>query len=141
VGVPLPEDLLRAYRETLYRVMGESPFTLLLNQRSTELHDLYHTNRVDSSAFVTACNPRSVQRSAQDNRARMALLEQRSKAAGYRILPGVGQPAEGSDWPAEASILVLGISLGAACALGHLFEQNALVWAGADAIPRLQVLV
>lgn len=43
-------------------------------------------------------------------------------------------------WAGEESFLCFGISLEAAKALGRRFEQNAIVWSAADAIPQLILL-
>jgi len=55
------------------------------------------------------------------------------------FLEGIGQhPA--NDWDGEASFLVFGLSLNDATTLCTQFEQNAFVWSGADAVPRLILL-
>ncbi|MGF6599669.1 hypothetical protein P3T23_004397 [Paraburkholderia sp. GAS448] len=57
---------------------------------------------------------------------------------GLRFIDGIGQrPA--SEW-AEPNFLVPGISLEAAKELGERYEQNAIVWCGADAVPDLVLL-
>jgi hypothetical protein len=80
----LPPGLVQAYRETHYRVLGDDGFTLTIDVPSPELARVHRRHGVDSSAFLTACNP--------------------------------------------------------LCDLGTRFEQNAIVWAGADAVPRLVLL-
>jgi hypothetical protein len=44
------------------------------------------------------------------------------------------------NWPAEKSFLALGLDLEVSRALGAEFQQNAVLWANADAIPRLILL-
>ena len=44
------------------------------------------------------------------------------------------------EWPAEASFLVLGIDSATAGIIGRKFNQNAIVYVGTDAIPRLVLL-
>ncbi|WP_366510990.1 DUF3293 domain-containing protein [Yoonia sp.] len=41
------------------------------------------------------------------------------------------------EWPREESVLVPGISLERAKSLDVEFGQNAIVWAGYDAVPHL----
>ncbi len=54
-------------------------------------------------------------------------------------LSGEGRhPSNG--WPAEPSLLVLGLALQAAKSLGRRHEQNAVVWSGPDAVPQLVML-
>ncbi len=55
-------------------------------------------------------------------------------------MPGVGSDP-GSAWQdEEASVLVLGLDRIAACEWGRRYEQNAVLWAGINAIPRLLLL-
>ena len=50
----------------------------------------------------------------------------------------VGDPTEA--WEPELSYLTFGISAEYARRLGSLFRQDAVVWAGEDAIPQLLLL-
>ncbi|SHL69343.1 Protein of unknown function [Nitrosospira sp. Nsp11] len=63
----------------------------------------------------------------------------RSLVGPSRIIEGEGFDPCGK-WPAEKSFLALGLDLKESSALGKEFGQNAIVWAGADAIPRLILL-
>ena len=58
---------------------------------------------------------------------------------GYQAILGAGVGTIG-DWPPEPSILVLGCSWEQAVHLGHHYSQNAIVWIGEDAVPRLVLL-
>jgi hypothetical protein len=55
------------------------------------------------------------------------------------VLDGIGQHPD-NGWPGEDSLLALGVSLADALLLGRRFGQDAVVWAGADAVPRLMLL-
>lgn len=57
----------------------------------------------------------------------------------YPVYPGEGKHPSG-DWDGEASVLVLGIDLDDAKAAGNKWEQNAIVWSGADGVPQLILL-
>ena len=50
-------------------------------------------------------------------------------ARGYEAFPGEGVGDDG-EWPAEASLLILGMSRAEATALGHAHAQRAVVWGG-----------
>ncbi len=113
----IEEALLQAYRQTDYRVAADAPFTLRVGQTSRELLDLY----------------------ARQNELRMKHLEEDVARLGYRMLPGYGADPSG-DWPGEPSLLVLGISLDKAKRLGMKYDQNALVWCGANGVPELVLL-
>lgn len=130
---------LQAYRETEYRVHGQPGFTLRVGSASADLLRAHERHRAACSAFLTACNPFSRPLDVDANAARQAALAEALSGRGLAFLPGVGQhPSNG--WPGEDSFLVFGLALEDAKALGERLEQNAIVWSGADAVPRLIVL-
>lgn len=132
-------DTLRAYAETHYRVLHDSDLTLRVDQFNGALQDLHLRHGADCSAFLTACNPFSRPLDAAANHARQAALIDELHREGLRFLQGEGEhPSNG--WPAEPSVLVFGLDLDAASALGRRLEQNAIVWSAADAVPRLILL-
>ena len=134
----LDPALLQAYRETLYTVR-EPALTLRIGVACEPLRALHQRFGVECSAFVSACNPFSRPIDAACNAARHAALRRELTAAGWPCLEGFGRhPA--LDWPAEASLLVLGLPLQASRVLGQHHQQNALVWCGADALPKLVLL-
>jgi hypothetical protein len=113
-----------------------------VDQHSEPLSQLFTTSGHQCAAFITACNPFGVRQSSKANRAACARL--RERLAQYapqpkRIIEGVGLDSAG-DWPGEESFLVLGLDLETSRALGREFHQNAIVWVGNDAIPRLILL-
>jgi hypothetical protein len=58
---------------------------------------------------------------------------------GLGAIEGSGSE-EGAEWPAEKSWFALGLQLDPARALGRHFDQDAIVWVGADAVPQLILL-
>ena len=143
----LSMSLVQAYRETQYRAhlkdagkdSGEESIVLKVDVTSAPLKGLHLRTGVDCSAFITACNPWSRALSDAQNAQRMQGLMDVLRARSLRWYPGTGQhPNNG--WPAEPSLLVLGLSLAAARVLAASFEQNAFVWSGADATPQLILL-
>jgi hypothetical protein len=138
-GSGLDPALLTAYRETDFRVTGPVAFTLRVGTVSAGLAALHRQLGVTSSAFVTACNPFSAALTDDENAARLEALRTELRRRQLPFLEGEGQHP-GNAWPAEASVLVLGVSRGEAGELGRQFEQNAVVWVGPDAIPQLLVL-
>jgi hypothetical protein len=75
----------------------------------------------------------------QTNLRRQEMLAAELRSRSLVFLPGAGRhPTNG--WPAEPSFLVLGLALEASKNLGRHYEQNAMVWAGTDAVPRLVIL-
>jgi hypothetical protein len=64
---------------------------------------------------------------ADENRTRHTRLEADVSARGYEVFPGEGVGDDG-EWPAEASLLILGIARDEATALGRAHAQRAVVW-------------
>lgn len=140
LGVSLVSSaLITAYRETEYRVMADRPFVLRIDEPCPELLDLYKASNVSCAAFITAYNPYSRSVSESENTERQAALAKELCRRSLTLLEGVGEHPTG-DWPGEASYLVLGLSLEAAKSLGQRYEQNAIVWCGADGVPQLVLL-
>jgi hypothetical protein len=132
-------ETVQAYRETDYRVFSITPVTLRMAEKNESLLGLYKTNRSDSGAFVTACNPLGQQFSEAENARLQDLLAQELGLRSLSFIAGEGKHPEG-DWPGEPSFLVFGLSLEAAKTLGKKLEQNAIVWCGSDAVPQLVLL-
>ena len=135
----LDTDLIQAYRDTHFVVLEEPRFTLLVGRRSEALAALHDTHGVSASAYVTACNPFSQALTDAQNAERMGELRAVVEDAGHPWVAGVGQDPLGQ-WPGEPSLLVLGVTRAESEALGRRFEQNAIVFAGADATPELLLL-
>ena len=131
--------MLRAYAETEYRVHGSPGFTLRVGQASTELREVHARHGVTCSAYLTAFNPFSRAVGADENASRQAALLAEVARLGLVALPGLGQHPS-NDWPGEDSVLILGLGLEAAKALGERFEQNAFVWCGEEGVPELVLL-
>jgi hypothetical protein len=141
----LPLALIDAYKGTTYRAnAGAEWVELRIGIRSRDLLNLYErqgqdTNISRSAAFITAWNPFSEERTPSENAAANAALEADLRACGLLYFHGEGQ---GSDpqWAPEASFLALGLTKQAAIDLGRRYDQNAIVFAGDDAVPHLMLL-
>ncbi len=136
----LSPELIQAFLETHYRVHQDSPdvppLTLRVSQASAGLAALHRSHSVDCSAFLTAYNPFAKKVDEEVNLKRQEDLKQELSSRSLIFLSGEGQhPANG--WPAEPSVLVLGLSLEAAKAMGRKYEQAAIVWSGPTAVPEL----
>jgi hypothetical protein len=118
-------DLDVAYRATVYCAdTPEGPLTLRIGEVSAALDRLLGARGVASWALITAYNPGSVQTSAAENEARQLELRAAVMQAGHFFCDGAGV---GDNWPAEPSLLILGITEAAAAALGRRFGQLAIV--------------
>ena len=123
----LVSPLERAYRDTTYRVdHPDGAIDLRIGVSNARLGALLAAHGVDRWAFISAANPRSEQISGKDNALRNKALRDAVSGAGHAVYPGRGVPDHG-DWPPEDSLLVLGIGLDAALALGRRHGQLAIV--------------
>lgn len=127
-----------AYRATTYVVVmpDGTELALRVGERSAPLDRLLAATGHDHWAFVTACNPRSRRLDDAQNTERMARLAKVVQARGLDTLPAAGR-GEAGDWPAEPSLLVLGIEEPDAITLGRLFDQHAIVVGSRGEPPRL----
>jgi hypothetical protein len=132
-------ETIQAFRETPFRVHGNNPFTLRVGEVSTALAAEYERHRVDCSAYITACNPFSKIVDDSENAERHTALSVELDLRNMAFVEGVGQHPS-NQWPGEASFLVFGLTLEAAKALGTRLDQNAIIWAGSDAVPQLILL-
>lgn len=135
----LAPELLRAYHAAEYHVHSEPPFTLRIGAANADLRALHQWLGVTCSAYITAVNPRSTQLEPDANAARMQALALAVAALNLHAIPGAARDPTGA-WPEEPSLLVPGLGLHTAQALGARWEQNALVWCDADAVARLILL-
>lgn len=132
-------NTLAAYRAARYHVEREPRFVLRVDEASPALTGAHRSAGVRCSAFLSACNPRGVLLDAAENAVRHRQLLESLEALGFGYWPGFGADPAGH-WPGEPSVLIFGIGREAACELGLSFDQNALLWAGPEAVPRLILL-
>ena len=133
-------DKVRAYLATDYRLgHAARDIVLTIGQRSERLAALFANSGVHCGAFLTAYNPRGSIQSDVANAAGHTELASLLRDQGFRAIEGSGSE-EGTDWPSEKSWFALGLQLDPAKALGIHFDQDAIVWAGADAVPQLILL-
>ena len=136
----VPAEQVEAYRKTEYRFgQGLDAVTLRIDVPSVALARLYASSGHASGVFITEYSPFSEPQSPEANEAAHARLGEELKLLGRPVIEGAGADPTG-EWPAEKSYFVLGVDLDAAKALGHRCQQNAIVWVGADAVPKLIVL-
>lgn len=135
---PLP-DLDVAYRAARYHVQHEPAFDLVIDRFSPDLERLHAARGVTCSALITACNPKSELVDPHTNEQRMALLHALVLKGAHDSIAGVAVDPSGL-WPDEPHLLIPGIALRQALALGRDVQQHAIVFADHDAIPRLHWL-
>ena len=135
----IAQSSIQAYLETNYHVHGATPLTSNIGVANAGLAALHKTHSVESSAYVTACNPFSQSLDDSANDVRQAVLARELQQHGLTYINGIGQhPTNG--WTGEQSFLVLGLLREDARMLGARHEQNAIVWCDHDAKPELVLL-
>ena len=121
------QDLYEAYRQTtFYAVTPRGRLALRIGQCDAKLDALLSDQGCETWAYLTACNPGSIQLSLDANQQRQARLESELCKGSWAFYRGEGIGGNG-DWPPEPSVLVLGIDEPNAQRLGELFSQNAIV--------------
>jgi len=129
--------LLAAYSNTNYYADTDAGRIKLRDgEYSPELDELQRSRGVTSSAFITACNPRSKPTDDIENIAAQEALCADIRALGLDCINGIGEDPSGR-WTGESSFLVLGLSEDDCLTLGKKYGQNAVLVAGAPAIPYL----
>lgn len=132
----ISETLITAYHATNYHVYTEPSFTLKVDQKSEQLLDLFHQKNCNSAAFITAHNPFSKTVSEVENNQRneqlLKVIQQ------YETINGKGLSED--EQHGEDSFLVLGLGPKESIEIGNQFEQNAIVWVGENAIPKLVLI-
>ena len=123
-------DRLRGvYEATTYWVQVAADRRIAIRVGGTapaEIDRLLASSGVETWAFITAVNPRSVRQSDAENAIRMARLvaSVRGRGLGHLAAEGAG---DATDWPPEPSLFVLGITERDAVALARAFDQHAIV--------------
>ena len=120
--------LKQAYERTTYWVFPapHQRFALRCGDVSAALDLLLNEAQCQHWAFISACNPQSIQLTEAENSVRMEHLITVVEQGGWAYLPALGEGATG-DWPPEESLLVLGIQAAEALALARQFDQAALL--------------
>jgi hypothetical protein len=130
-----------AYRATTYVVdLPASTLRLRIDEPCPALDDVLEDYGCAAWAFISACNPGSLALSASENATRHARLIEAVNQLGLQWHEGKGV-ADTPGWPAEASLLILGISHGEALALAARFGQNAIVFGAPREAVRLEYLI
>jgi hypothetical protein len=136
----ISNEKIEAYEATHYRVgLGQDAFILRIGEPSAGLRARYDNHSISCAVFITAFNPYGEDQSDSANDAAQARLQEALMALTGLIIEGAGADPTGA-WPPEKSFLALGIDEHTAAHLGRTFHQDAVVWAGNDAVPKLLLL-
>ena len=120
-------DLEQAYRDTSYLVDAPgAPIALRVGEVSRELDELLERFGETAWAFITAYNPYSERRDADENLARHRRLVEIARERGLQAFPSRGVDDDGTA-QTERGLLVVGIERDGAVALGRELQQNAII--------------
>ena len=115
------------YRATTYFVDAPAGrLAFRVGQASAEIDALATAHQVRTWTYITAYNPGSVAAPRERNEQRQQELKQAVAESGYPFYSGEGK-GDG-DWPAEPSLLVLGVSEAEAAAMARRFGQAAVLF-------------
>jgi hypothetical protein len=137
--MPVGPDLVVAYLSAEYVVYGEPELVLRIGEPNDGLDVLLEAEGADTAAYVTGANPRGRRAGKTENVLATTALLQAQTDAGFACFAGEGRDPQG-EWPAEPSVLVVGISRAGAAVLGRSYEQNAIVFVEKGKAPELVLL-
>ena len=130
-------ELEALYRATTYRVfLPGGHCDLRIDQPCEQLSCWLETAGAPNFAIITACNPGSQPVDAARNAEQQSRLECDLLEGNYEPYAGENV-ADDAAWPVEESCFVADIAAEDVCALGQDYGQNAVVYGGADGVPRL----
>ena len=139
----LSAELLAAYKNADYVVFGHQrgapELVIRIDRVNPALDELLGHNEAATAAFVTACNPRGEKKSYEENEAAAAALRASPLLIGYAWFKGESRDPE-ARWPAEPSLLIVGIPRKEAEQLGEVLNQNAIVFVEKGGKPALVLL-
>ena len=136
----IPQQFVDNYAKTIYRIdTVPEPIYLRIDTFSAPLALLLQDADSHHAAIVSAYNPFSRPLSIKENLTAHRSLRHCLQHQGYAVVEGSNiDPC--AQWPAEKSFFVSGIDPDTAQSIGRQFSQNAIVWIGTDAVPRLLLL-
>ena len=137
--MPVGPDLVVAYLGAEYVVFAGPGLVLRIGRPNADLDALLEAEGADTAAYVTAANPHGRLAGKTENALAATALLEAQREAGYACFAGEGRDPQG-EWPAEPSVLVVGISRTEAEVLGRSYEQNAIVFVEKGRAPELVLL-
>jgi hypothetical protein len=138
--VPLSPELKQSYENADYVVFGEPKLVFRIGERSPDLDALMKSHGAATAAFVSAANPDGERQSDAENRVAHEELLESEWLAGRSKYEGEGRDPQ-DQWPAEPSVLVVGIEREDAIAIGLGHAQNAIVFIEKGRAPELVTLI
>ena len=123
---PIAEDLVLAYRKTLFVVLVAPELVVRVGESSASADALLSKFKAEGAVIISAWNPFSKELLEADNAQRESALMREVDRSGLAWASAEGRDPDGK-WPSEASICVFDTSPTLADAWMRRFEQNAIV--------------
>jgi hypothetical protein len=137
--MPAGPDPIVAYLAAEYAVFAEPELVLRIGEPSPALDALLEAEGAATAAYVTAANPHGRLAGTTENVLASTALLEAQREAGYACYAGEGRDPQG-EWPAEPSVLVVGITRAEAEVLGRSYDQVAIVFVEKGRAPELVLL-
>lgn len=137
--MPVGPNLIVAYLGADYVVFAEPELALRIGEPNPALDALLEAEGAETAAYVTAANAHGRLAGTTENVLATTALLEAQRAAGYACFAGEGRDPQG-EWPAEPSVLVVGIARAEAEVLGRSYDQNAIVFVEKGRAPELVLL-
>lgn len=119
--------LFEAFRNTRFDAeIPSGDLCIRIGERSPRLDALLNSGGHHSWAYITAHNPNGQTASDPENERAQNNLKRDLGSSGFAFYAGEGK-ADVGDWPAEPSLLVIGIGQSEALMLGNRYGQAAVV--------------
>jgi hypothetical protein len=136
----IPINVITAYRLAYYTFQTDAEsIDFAIDRFCPGIAELFKKLRQQTAVCITAYNLLGQELSEPENEAaseelRNALMEQ-----GWSVFSAVGRGPEGN-WGPEPGYMFFGVTCKQAKQLGGRFHQNAVVWIGPNAVPKLVLL-
>ncbi len=136
----IPQALLAAYNGAEYWVsMPVGAFCMQIGAPSGDLTNLLRREDALCAGLISAENPLGRPCPAPVNAKAHEQLRQILVVRYSCVMDTIARdPAR--TWPDERGYLALGLGVEETMKIGRLFQQNAVVWAGPDTVPKLILL-
>ncbi|CAI8208264.1 MAG: Uncharacterised protein [SAR116 cluster bacterium] len=131
----MKKKLLTYYLNTNYSVFDPA-INIYIGQSNEALLNLLRAHNVQTWAYLTAENPRSEQKTNEENKILNEALEQDLIQDNYSYFLGAGIP-KNSNWTPENSFLVLGMDKKTGIELATKYQQNAFIYGGIKHYPEV----
>lgn len=136
----IPQDKIDAYLATDYIARsGGGTFIMRIGTFSPDIQAIYERQGWTYCLFITAFNPFGREQSPAENELAHAELGRELRTLSLNVSEGEGTDPTGN-WDPEKSFLAYGIDEQKSRELGTKYRQDAVVWVGHDAVPRLLLL-